>query len=145
MAKTLESIQQQIDKLQRQAEVLRKKEAAGVIEQIKPAIVHYKMTPLDLFSVEEVKAALAGESSTAASSAPKAAKAPAAAGAVKVAKAPKAANKAKKKPAAKSTSSKPIKYTDGTNSWVGHGKRPGWFVAAIEGGKTPEDLLVKAE
>lgn len=145
MAKTLESIQLQIDKLQRQAEVLRKKEALGVIENIKPAIAHYKMTPLDLFSVEEVKAAAAGAGSTAAPTTAKAAKAPASAGAAKTPRAPKAAKKAKKKPASKSTSSKPIKYTDGVNSWVGHGKRPGWYVAAIESGKTPEDLLVKAE
>jgi len=145
MAKTLASITEQIKKLQQQAEVVRKKEAAGVISQIKPAILVYKLTPLDLFSVEEVKAALAGGSSPAASSTPKAPKAPAVAGAVKAAKAPEAAKKAKKKPAAKSTSSKPIKYSDGTNSWVGHGKRPKWYVTAIEAGKSPEDLLVKAE
>lgn len=145
MAKTLASLQEQIQKLQQRADVLLKKEALSVIAQIKPAILHYKMTPLDLFSVEEVEAALGSGSSSAARSTPKAAKTPALAGAVSVAKAPKAAKKAKKKPAGKSTSSKPIKYTDGTNSWVGHGKRPKWFVDAVNAGKSPEDLLVKAE
>jgi DNA-binding protein H-NS len=142
MAKTLASIQEQIEKLQQRAEVLRRKEAAGVIEQIKPAIAHYKMTPLDLFSVEEVKSSLSSAGSSAATSSPNA---PAAAGTAKPPRAQKAAKKANKKPAAKSTSSRPVKYTDGTNSWVGHGKRPKWYVAAIEAGKSPEDLLVKVE
>ena len=40
-------------------------------------------------------------------------------------------------------SSRPIKYRDEQgNQWVGHGKRPKWFVDAIASGKTPEDLLV---
>jgi DNA-binding protein H-NS len=142
MAKTLASIQEQIEKLQQRAEVLRKKEAAGVIEQIKPAILHYKITPSDLFSADELKSAVDGASGSAAPAAPKTSSA---AGSAKITRAPKAAKKAKKKPAVKSTSSRPIKYSDGTNSWVGHGKRPAWYVAAIEGGKTPEELLVKPE
>lgn len=48
--------------------------------------------------------------------------------------------------AAKPKKTPVIKYSDGAgNTWTGHGKRPGWFKAAIEGGKTAEELTVKAE
>lgn len=37
------------------------------------------------------------------------------------------------------------KYSDGgTKTWTGQGKRPSWFVQALEAGKTAEDLLIKA-
>jgi DNA-binding protein H-NS len=40
----------------------------------------------------------------------------------------------------------PPKYSNGAGKlWSGHGKRPGWFVDAIAGGKTPEDMLIKPE
>ena len=36
-----------------------------------------------------------------------------------------------------------IKYRDDTGrTWTGHGKRPGWFVAALASGKSAEDLRV---
>jgi DNA-binding protein H-NS len=116
MAKTLESIQAQIEKLQQQARALRAKEAVGVIARIKEAIAVYEFTPEDLF----------GAPSTA-----KAAKA--------TDKKPAAAKKKAKKAA---TFKRAIKYTDGTNSWVGHGKRPKWFVDALAAGKTSDDMLV---
>nr|WP_315232909.1 H-NS family nucleoid-associated regulatory protein [uncultured Albidiferax sp.] len=48
------------------------------------------------------------------------------------------------KAAAKKKTERVIKYKDEAgNSWTGHGKRPGWFKAALEGGKTAADLLVK--
>jgi DNA-binding protein H-NS len=31
---------------------------------------------------------------------------------------------------------------DAGNGWVGRGKRPNWFRAALAAGKTPEDLAV---
>jgi len=38
------------------------------------------------------------------------------------------------------------KYSDGSGkTWTGQGKRPGWFVQALEAGKTAEDLLIKSE
>jgi DNA-binding protein H-NS len=59
----------------------------------------------------------------------------------KTAKAPKVAKVSK---AAKKAPSTP-KYTDGSgNTWTGIGKRPRWFLAAIEGGKTPKDLEIAA-
>jgi len=34
-----------------------------------------------------------------------------------------------------------VKYRDDAgHSWSGHGRRPQWFLDAIAGGKTPEDL-----
>lgn len=40
----------------------------------------------------------------------------------------------------------PVRYRDANgNTWTGRGKRPAWFVAAIENGQTPEDFLVTAE
>jgi DNA-binding protein H-NS len=52
--------------------------------------------------------------------------------------------KAKVAKAAKKAPSTP-KYTDGLgNTWTGIGKRPRWFLAAIEGGKTPKDLEIAA-
>lgn len=34
-----------------------------------------------------------------------------------------------------------VKYTNGTDTWSGRGRRPQWFVAALEAGKTEADLL----
>ena len=38
----------------------------------------------------------------------------------------------------------PAKYRDKTTgrTWTGHGKRPGWFVEAIEGGIKAEEMAV---
>lgn len=48
-------------------------------------------------------------------------------------------------PAAKKKAAGVVRYRDADGrSWTGHGKRPNWFKAAIESGKTPEDLAVKA-
>jgi len=115
MPKTYASIQEQIRKLEQEAAGLKAKEIAGVVTRIKEAITVYGLTPADLF----------GTSSTT-----KAAKA---------SKKPAAFNKKAKKAA---TSKRAIKYTDGTNSWVGHGKRPKWFVDALATGKAPEEMLV---
>jgi DNA-binding protein H-NS len=46
--KTLPQLQKQIAALQRQADVLRKKDAQGVIARIKEAITFYQLTPADL-------------------------------------------------------------------------------------------------
>lgn len=47
------------------------------------------------------------------------------------------------KPAKKEKKPSVAKYTDGGDkTWSGHGKRPGWFVSALEDGKTAEDMLI---
>ena len=48
MAKTLPQLQKQITALQRQADVLKKKEMKGVVARIREAIVFYDIKPEDL-------------------------------------------------------------------------------------------------
>jgi DNA-binding protein H-NS len=44
----------------------------------------------------------------------------------------------------KRKSARPIKYADGLgNTWVGYGKPPVWFQAALKAGRTKDELLVK--
>jgi DNA-binding protein H-NS len=110
MPRTLVQIKNQIEQLEKEAEEVRTREVAGVIQRIKTAIEFYDLTANDLFGPGRKTA----ESSN------------------KVA--PK---KAKKQPT-------PPKYRDPATgkTWTGHGKRPGWFVQAIESGKNPEDLAL---
>jgi DNA-binding protein H-NS len=116
MAKTYLQVQQQIAQLQAQADVLRKKEAAGVLARIKEAIAVYGFTAEDL-GVAARNASI------------KAAKP---AGRAKAVKAVKAKTH--------STASIP-KFKDGNgNVWSGRGPRPAWFKAALESGKTPAEL-----
>lgn len=122
MARSLAVIQQQILKLQKEAEALKQKDMPGVIARIKDAIAFYGFTAADLF---ETKAA---------ATPPAKSKAKPKAVAVKAAKVP-----AKKK----ERTAPVIKFQDGAgNSWTGNGKRPGWYKAAIEAGKTADDLKV---
>jgi DNA-binding protein H-NS len=113
----LAAINAQIAALQAKADTLRRKEVADVIERIKGAIEHYKLTAEDLGLVgRKGRKAVVAKADT-------------------PAKKPRK-NAAVKKPAGV------IKYTDGAgNSWTGKGTRPGWFKAAIAAGKTAEDLL----
>jgi DNA-binding protein H-NS len=114
MAKNLAQLNAQIAKLQKEADALQAKEVAGVVDRIKAAIEQYGLTSADL--------GLA-------------------------ARTPKAADKAVKVVPAKARK-KAVKKTPGVvryrddagNTWTGHGKRPKWFLAALEAGKTPESL-----
>ena len=45
MAKTLSQINAQIAKLQQEAEAIKAKEVAGVIDRIKEALAHYVLAP----------------------------------------------------------------------------------------------------
>lgn len=119
MTKTLVSIQRQIEKLQKQAAEIKEKEVGGVIERIKAAIDFYGLTPDDLFD-KKSRAVSTGKG--------------------KVAAVTKSKAGGGKKPKAKGI----IKYRDDAgNAWTGNGMRPRWFKAALESGKTTEDLLVK--
>ena len=116
MAKSLTQLNTQIAKLQSQVEAIRAKEVVGVVARIKEAIEHYGLTAADL--------GLSG----------RVAKAVGATGKV-------VAKKTRKKAAKKSAGV--IRYRDEVgHAWTGHGKRPGWFLAAIESGMKPEDLEV---
>lgn len=113
MARTLVQIRQQIEKLEKEADSVRDKEVAGVIARMKQAITFYGLTVKDLFGD---KAKVAGRPTSATRTAGKKA--------------------AKKKVAAK------YKDPNSDKTWTGHGKRPGWFVQAMEGGKKAEDLAI---
>lgn len=112
MARTLVQIKKQIQSLEKEAEQVRAKEVAGVIQRIKAAIDFYGLTTADLFAAAG-KAAAKGKKIAA------------------------KATKMKKSPA-------PAKYKDKDTgkTWTGHGKRPGWFVKAIEAGVTAEEMAV---
>ena len=119
MTKTLVSIQRQIEKLQKQASEIKEKEVLGVIERIKTAIDFYGLTPVDLFD-KKLSAVPTGKR--------------------KVAVTTKVKAGGSKRPRAKGI----IKYRDDAgNTWTGNGMRPRWFKAALESGKTAEDLLAK--
>jgi len=126
--KTLEKLRAKIAEMQKEATALEAehaKEVAEVVAKMKVAIEHYGLTASDL--------GLAGRLA-------KGVKAPAKAAAKKARKVAVAKLPAAKKPAGV------IKYRDDAgNTWTGHGKRPGWFKAAIEGGKKADEFLVKAE
>lgn len=120
MTKTLLSIQKQIDKLQKEAASIREKEVGGVIERIKVAIGFYGLTAEDLFG--NVPRAVSKRKSKTTTGIP-----------VRAATGKKAKSKGV------------IKYRDEAgNAWTGNGMRPRWFKAALESGKTPDDLLVKS-
>jgi DNA-binding protein H-NS len=121
MAKTLGQIQQQIAKLQREAESIRKREVSDVIARIRTAIDHYGLTAQDLFGRK-------------------------ASGHGSVRKTRRAASE--QRPARKANPRKgqpvPVKYRDEYgNTWAARGNRPRWLVEALKSGKTLEDFAVK--
>lgn len=112
MARTLVQIKKQIQSLEREAEQVRAKEVAGVIQRIKTAIDFYGLTAGDLFG-SAGKAAAKGKKLS-----------------VKV-------KKAKRSPAPAK-----YKDKDTGKTWTGHGKRPGWFVKATEAGVKAEEMAI---
>jgi len=122
--RSLQQVLSQIDALQREAAQLRSIEVKGVIARIHEAIAHYNLTPEDLFPTTRRRGRAKG-----------------AAPAVKEVRTPRR----RKSSAGKRGPGAP-KYADPAGSgktWTGQGKRPGWFVAAVESGKQAEDLLIK--
>ncbi len=111
MARTLTQIKKQIERLQKEADRLHASEVAGVVQRIKVAIDFYGLTAKDLFAPKS-------------DAAEKREKTPS-----------KSAVKPKKSRA-------PAKYKDKITgkTWTGHGKRPGWFVKAIESGVKSEEM-----
>jgi DNA-binding protein H-NS len=117
LAKTLAQLNEQIQKLQREAEALRAKEVDGVIARMKEAIAHYGLTPEDLGFTKRATIA-------------------------RVARGKVAEKKGRRQGVKKAAAG--IRYRDDSgNTWVGRGKRPDWFKAALAAGKTAEDLAVK--
>lgn len=122
MSKTYQQLQNEIETLQRRAEAQRQKELAAVVKELKDAIAYWELTAADLGldgSAPKKRAA-----KKVATTARRAAKKAAGKRAAKRAAAPAAA-----------------KYRDDAgNTWGGRGPRPGWVKAALEAGKSLEDL-----
>jgi len=121
---TYATLQQQIADLQKQAEGLRDAEVAGVIERIREAIAVYGLTPDDLFGAAPARKAKRARVAPVDAAAPE--KAPV----------------AKKASAAKKVSVPKYRDPATGKTWSGVGKRPQWFVAAVEGGADPQTLAV---
>ncbi|MDP9995170.1 DNA-binding protein H-NS [Variovorax boronicumulans] len=118
MAKTFLQVQKQIEELQKEAEQLRRKEADGVRSRIKEAIAVYGFTAAELGF---------GKTSD---PAPKVKKGAA-----------KKTNGTKK--AAPAAAGAPKFKDEQGNVWSGRGPRPAWFKAALEAGKSAEELLAR--
>jgi DNA-binding protein H-NS len=104
----------QIETLQRQAE----EERAGVIARIREAVTYYKLQPDEIFGrAKQVHGPRTQAKQSTRTTAP-------------AAPAPKVP--------------KPPKFSDGTNHWSGRGPLPKWFKAALESGKSRDDLLIKS-
>ncbi|WP_342779503.1 H-NS family nucleoid-associated regulatory protein [Methylibium rhizosphaerae] len=166
MSKTYHQIQQEIERLQREAERLRQEEVAGVIARIKEAIQVYGLTAADLglggaglrkqhagngTSATRVKYRdEAGNTWSGRGPRPQWLRDALAAGrsldefAVQRA-AGKAARRAAGRNASKAAKpalrSRGVKYRDENgNSWTGMGPKPRWLKEAVAAGKTLEDF-----
>lgn len=116
MKKTYDQVLKQIEDLQAQAETLRRGEVAGVIDRIRGAITHYKLTAADLGLGGMAKSGTAVAAPT------------------------------KRKGAKKGANKAPpvIKFRNETGgTWGGIGKRPQWLRDALASGKTLQDFLAK--
>lgn len=121
--RSLQQVLAQIDALQQEAAKLRASEMKEVVARIREAIAHYGLTPDDLFPARPTRRRAQGS----------------------------AAGESEAKPSRRrrsATTARSVgvpKYQDpGTaKTWTGQGKRPKWFVAALESGKQAEELLIK--
>lgn len=160
MTKTYQQLVKQIETLKHQADQVRRKEVQGVVSRIKEAIAAYELTPEDLFgkgskarSGAQPKPAKAGAARAAYQDEsgntwsgrgprPQWLKAALASGksledfAVGKRRTARAAKPAKKFKVA-------AKYRDEAgNTWSGRGSRPRWLQAALDSGRTLEELAV---
>jgi DNA-binding protein H-NS len=131
MPKTLARIERQIEALEREADVLRKKEAAAVVSRIKDAIAYYQLTAQDLGLTGALSARRGAAARGSQRLRPETRK--------------QATNGAAAKGAAGATRRRPagavVRFRDDAgNTWSGRGPRPAWFKAALRSGKTPEQL-----
>jgi len=125
MANTLTKIEQQIAKLQREAEALRAREVDGVVSRIRTAIEHYGLTERDLFNGAS-KARRRRDSGAA-----------------------RGHGKHRQAVAGNGTGPRrsiPVKYRDPASgaTWAGRGSKPRWLVAAMAAGKTADDFLIRS-
>lgn len=116
MARSLSKIQEQIARLQKEAESIQ----STVIARIKKEIAQFGLTAEHLFGTTSV-------ASTTRST-------------------PTRPATGKRLVGKSKESGKPAKYADGQgNTWGGMGKRPQWVHAALEAGRALEDFLIGAK
>ncbi len=142
--KTLAQIQAQIDKLNREAEAIRAKQVAAVVQRIKGEIAEFGLTAEDLGLGATRGPVRKSRSAGAKGNAP-AVKEPKTKARKKTATQEKTTRPSKRATSVKASAKSrgAIKYADDHgHTWTGVGKRPGWFLAALEAGKTAEQLLV---
>lgn len=166
MSKTYHQIQQEIERLQREAERLKHEEVAGVIARIKEAIQVYGLSAADLGLAGGAQKRLVGNGSLASTKAikyrdeagnvwsgrgprPQWLRDALAAGrsieefAVQraVGRAIPRGRRAAAKGAKAALRSRGVKYRDDNgNSWTGMGPKPRWLKEAIAAGKSLEDF-----
>jgi DNA-binding protein H-NS len=124
--KSLARIEQEIEALEREADAIRKKEAAGVVARIKEAIAHYNLSAQDLGLATEPR----GRRGVArASRRVRPDDKPLTNGFAKAAG-------ARGRPAGGAAQFR----DDAGNTWSGRGRRPEWLKEALRSGKTLDDL-----
>lgn len=121
--RSLQQVLAQIDALQQEAAKLRASEMKEVVARIREAIAHYGLTSDDLFPAKP--RSLRGKASVAGGA--------------------EAGPSRRRKSSATARSVGVPKYQDPdtARTWTGQGKRPRWFVSALESGKQAEELLIK--
>ena len=119
MTKNYAQIVKQIEKLQLEAEKLRRNEIDGVVTRIREAISFYHLTAADLGLNLKAK----GPAVKAAAS----------------------AKRKKRKAGAKGPkTNKPAKFSNGEGgTWAGVGKRPNWLREALSAGRQLSDFEIK--
>jgi DNA-binding protein H-NS len=114
---SLPKLQEKLQKLQTEAARVRKAEVKGVIRRIRKAIDHYEITPQELGFTHSNGTRHATRRAVTSKS------------------------DTGRKPRANAGV---IRFRDAAgNEWTGHGRRPRWFVEALEAGKSQDDLRVK--
>jgi DNA-binding protein H-NS len=124
--KSLARIEKEIEALEREADAIRKKEAAGVVARIKEAIAHYNLSAQDLGLATEPR----GRRGVARASRR-----------VRPDNNPLSNGFAKAAGARSRPAGGPAQFQDEAgNTWSGRGRRPEWLKEALRSGKTLDDL-----
>lgn len=122
MAKTYEQLQKEIQKLQAEADRIRRKEVDDVVGRIREAIDFYGLTAADLGL------------------------GPAAVKSAKVTKAAKAPGRKRRSPgkaaAPKKEAAAPMYRDETGRTWGGRGKRPQWLRDALAAGRTLAEFRI---
>jgi DNA-binding protein H-NS len=127
---TYRELQDQIDKLQREAAAARREEVGSAIREIKKKIAEFGLTAADIGLVPSAPPAGKRGSKLAAK--------------VAAASEKKGRGGKGRKKAAAPKNKVPPKYRGANGeSWTGRGRKPAWVVAELAAGKTLDQLLIQ--